>query len=164
MASTLLTVSDLAKSFGAEQIFSGISFQLVDKEHVALVGVNGAGKSTVLKIIAGIEEQTAGDVAPINGLRITYLPQEARFDSTRSIQEEAQDAFADAIKAGEHMREIEQQLGTAGPEEFDSPSPNTNVCRPISRSAAGMTSSTGPRRSWSVWASRNRCLTRPFIS
>lgn len=119
MASTLLTVSDLAKSYGAEQIFAGISFQLIDKEHVALVGINGAGKSTVLKIIAGIEEQTAGEVAPISGLRITYLPQEARFDSTRSIREEAQDAFADAIKAGEHMREIEQQLGTADADQFD---------------------------------------------
>src|SRR3954454_19849123 len=119
MPRTLLTVSHLTKSFGAEQIFAGINFQLVDKEHVALVGVNGAGKSTVLKIIAGIEEPTAGEVAPISGLRITYLPQEARFDSSRSILEEAQDAFADAIKAGEHMRDIEHRLGSADPEEFE---------------------------------------------
>ncbi len=79
MAATLLNVSNLTKSYGAEQIFKGLSFQLVDREHVALVGVNGAGKSTVLKIIAGIEDPTEGGVAPISGLRITYLPQEARF-------------------------------------------------------------------------------------
>ncbi|HRA49136.1 MAG TPA: ABC-F family ATP-binding cassette domain-containing protein, partial [Thermomicrobiales bacterium] len=51
-------------------------------------------------------------------LRITYLPQEARFDSMRSIREEAQDAFADALRAGEHMREIEERLGHAGEDEF----------------------------------------------
>jgi len=119
MPRTLLNVSHLTKSFGAEQIFRDLSFQLVDKEHVALVGVNGAGKSTVLKIIAGLEEATSGDVAPVSGLRITYLPQEARFDSDRSIREEAQDAFASALQAAEHMREIEQRLGTADADEFD---------------------------------------------
>ena len=100
MPATLLTVTNLTKSYGAEQIFHDLSFQLVEKEHVALVGVNGAGKSTVLKIIAGIEEATSGEAAPISGLRITYLPQEARFDSNRSIREEAQEAFAAALKAG----------------------------------------------------------------
>jgi ATP-binding cassette subfamily F protein 3 len=119
MPATLLTVSNLTKAYGAEQIFSGLSFQLVEKEHVALVGVNGAGKSTVLKIIAGIEEPTSGDVAPVSGLRITYLPQEARFDSDQSIREVAQEAFADALKAAEHMREIEQALGSADAEEFE---------------------------------------------
>ncbi len=94
MPPTLLIVTDLAKSYGAEQIFSGVNFQLNEREHVALVGVNGAGKSTVLKIIAGIEHATAGDVALASGLRVTYLPQEARFDSDRSIREEAQDGFA----------------------------------------------------------------------
>ena len=58
-------------------------------------------------------------MAPISGLRITYLPQEARFDSDRSIREEAQEAFAAALKAAEHMREIEQALGTADADEFD---------------------------------------------
>ena len=60
MPATLLTVSNLNKSFGAEQIFDDLSFQLVEKEHVALVGVNGAGKSTVLSIIAGIEDADRG--------------------------------------------------------------------------------------------------------
>jgi ATP-binding cassette, subfamily F, member 3 len=119
MPATLLNVSNLSKSFGAEQIFDDLSFQLVEKEHVALVGVNGAGKSTVLKIIAGIEEATSGEVAAISGLRVTYLPQEARFESKRSIRAEAQLAFADALKAAEHMREIEQMLGNADADEFE---------------------------------------------
>jgi ATP-binding cassette, subfamily F, member 3 len=119
MPPTLLIVTDLAKSYGAEQIFSGVNFQLNEREHVAMVGVNGAGKSTVLKIIAGIEQATAGDVALASGVRVTYLPQEARFDSARSIREEAQDAFAGALKAAEHMREIEQELGNADAEQFE---------------------------------------------
>ena len=77
----------------------------------------------MLKIIAGIEEATSGEVAPISGLRISYLPQEARFDSKRSIRTEAQRAFADALKAAEHMREIEHKLGTADADEFELLSP-----------------------------------------
>jgi ATP-binding cassette subfamily F protein 3 len=73
----------------------------------------------VLKIIAGIEEPTSGDVAPVSGLRITYLPQEARFDSDQSIREVAQEAFGDAIKSAERMREIEHRLGEANADEFD---------------------------------------------
>ncbi|HEU5434475.1 MAG TPA: ATP-binding cassette domain-containing protein, partial [Thermomicrobiales bacterium] len=50
--SSILTVTDLAKSYGSEQIFNGVSFQLAEREHAALVGANGAGKSTLLQIIA----------------------------------------------------------------------------------------------------------------
>ena len=73
----------------------------------------------MLKIIAGIEEAGSGDVAPMSGLRITYLPQEARFESKRSVRAEAQQAFSEALKAAEHMREIEQKLGSASAVEID---------------------------------------------
>ncbi len=106
----ILTVSDLAKSYGAEEIFSGVSFQIVEREHVALVGVNGAGKSTVLRIIAGIEHPNGGTVAPLKGLRITYLPQEASFQSTKTVREEARLAFAPVLEMAERMREIEHQM------------------------------------------------------
>ncbi len=106
----ILTVSDLAKSYGAEEIFSGVSFQIVEREHVALVGVNGAGKSTVLRIIAGIEHPNGGTVAPLRGLRITYLPQEASFQSTKTVREEARLAFAPVLKMAERMREIEHRM------------------------------------------------------
>ncbi len=110
---TILTVSDLGKSYGSESIFSGITFQLAEREHAALVGVNGAGKSTLLRIIAGTEYPATGEVVRSTGARITYLPQEARFASDRTVREEARLAFAEALAAGERMRDVERQMAEA---------------------------------------------------
>ncbi|GIW03918.1 MAG: hypothetical protein KatS3mg059_0538 [Thermomicrobiales bacterium] len=116
-ASTILTVSDLAKTYAARVIFENVSFHIAEREHVALVGMNGAGKSTILRIIAGLEPPDRGTVVRAGGLRITYLPQEARFSSERSLREEARLAFAPVLEAGERMRAIEQALASAtGPD------------------------------------------------
>jgi ATP-binding cassette subfamily F protein 3 len=112
-ATTLLTVHDLAKTYGSEEIFRDISFQVADREHVALVGINGAGKSTILRIIAGIEDASAGSLIFSSGLQVTYLPQEARFDSDRTVREESRLAFAPVLAAAERMREIERQMAGA---------------------------------------------------
>lgn len=113
-STTLLTVTGLQKSFGSEEIFADVSFQVADREHVALVGVNGAGKSTILRIIAGIEDPTAGSLVVSSGLQVTYLPQEARFDSDRTVREESRLAFAPVLAAADRMREIERQMADAG--------------------------------------------------
>src|SRR4051794_16419229 len=110
---TILTVTDLAKTYVSEEIFKGVTFQIAEREHVALVGVNGAGKSTVLRIVAGIEHANGGNIVRSQGLRLTYLPQEAKFDSERTVREEAKLAFADSIAAGERMREIEHLMADA---------------------------------------------------
>ncbi len=116
---TILTVAGLAKAYGSEQIFSGVSFQLAEREHAALVGVNGAGKSTLLKIIAGTEDAQAGNATLATGARMTYLAQETRFASDRTVREEARLAFAEALHAGERMREIEQAMAAATGDELD---------------------------------------------
>jgi ATP-binding cassette subfamily F protein 3 len=108
----ILTVTDLGKSYGAEEIFAGVSFQIVEREHVALVGVNGAGKSTVLRIISGIEHPNAGTVAPLKGLRITYLPQEASFSSDKTLREEARLAFTPVLEMAGRMRAIEHEMAS----------------------------------------------------
>jgi ATP-binding cassette subfamily F protein 3 len=118
-ATTILTVSDLAKTYVTDEIFRNVTFQVAEREHVALVGANGAGKSTVLRIIAGAEHPNAGTITRSSGLRVTYLPQEARFESTRSVREEARDAFAPVIAAGERMREIEALMGDADEAELE---------------------------------------------
>lgn len=110
----ILSVDDLAKTYISDEIFSRVSFQILDREHVALVGVNGAGKSTVLRIIAGIEHANAGTVAPLGGLRITYLPQEASFMSDKTLREEARLAFAPVLEMAARMREIEAEMGSDG--------------------------------------------------
>ncbi|MGB3307523.1 MAG: ABC-F family ATP-binding cassette domain-containing protein [Thermomicrobiales bacterium] len=114
--STILTVSNLAKTYITDEIFTGVTFQIQEREHVALVGVNGAGKSTVLRIIAGVEHANGGEIIRANGLRVTYLSQEARFTSNGTVLDEAREAFAPVLAAAERMREIEREMETAGDE------------------------------------------------
>jgi ATP-binding cassette subfamily F protein 3 len=110
---SILTVSNLSKTYITDKIFANVSFQIQEREHVALVGVNGAGKSTVLRIIAGIEYPNSGEVVSAAGLRVTYLPQEARFTSDNTLREEARLAFAPVLEMQERMREIEHRMADA---------------------------------------------------
>ncbi len=115
---TILTATDLAKTFGSTEIFSGVTFQVHEREHVALVGVNGAGKSTLLRIVAGAETANSGEVIRANGLRVTYLAQETRFTSDRTVRGEARLAFAASLDAASRMREIEERMSVAGDDEL----------------------------------------------
>ena len=114
MAATILTVTDLEKRYISDLIFSGVSFQLNEGEHVGVVGPNGTGKSTLLKIVAGQEAASGGTVGTSRGLRVTYLPQEARFDSDRTVREEARTAFAPLHALRARMTDLEHALGEAG--------------------------------------------------
>jgi ATP-binding cassette subfamily F protein 3 len=111
--STLLTVNELAKVFGPDEIFRNVSFQVADREHVALVGVNGAGKSTILRIIAGMEPASEGEIAIARGARVAVLAQEPRFESDRTVRQEAQLAFDEALSALARMRELEDAMQSA---------------------------------------------------
>lgn len=118
-ATTLLTVTALAKSFGPDQLFQNVSFQISDREHVSLVGVNGAGKSTLLRIVAGADVPTQGEVAIARGARIAVLTQEPRYTIDRSVRDEARLAFDEALSALAHMRELETAMQDASGAELD---------------------------------------------
>jgi len=79
-----LSVQSLEKRYGDAVIFSDISFTLDEGHRVALVGKNGAGKSTIMKIIAGIEEQDSGSINITKGRKIAYLPQEIKSSDERT--------------------------------------------------------------------------------
>jgi ATP-binding cassette subfamily F protein 3 len=111
---TVLTVNDLGKLFGPDEIFRNVSFQVADREHVALVGVNGAGKSTLLRIIAGMDTASEGEIAIARGARVAVLAQEPRFESDRTVRQEAQLAFDEALSALARMRELEGAMQSAG--------------------------------------------------
>src|ERR671917_2057903 len=117
--STVLTANNLAKFFGPDEIFRDVSFQIADREHVALVGVNGAGKSTLLRIIAGSDIASQGETAIAHGARVAVLTQEPRFDSDRTVRQEAQLAFDDALSALERMRTLEAAMQSAGSDALD---------------------------------------------
>lgn len=116
---TVLTATDLSKSFGPDEIFRGVSFQIADREHVALVGINGAGKSTLLKIVAGADHPNSGEVAIARGARMAVLQQDPRFDVDRSVRDEARLAFEDALLAQARMRELELAMQSADGTELD---------------------------------------------
>src|SRR5438093_12977721 len=77
MSSAVLTVYNLSKSYVIYPVFSDVSFTVNAGERVALVGPNGVGKSTLLKIIAGLETPSTGSVVKARGARLVELPQEA---------------------------------------------------------------------------------------
>ena len=87
----LLSVNSIEKRYDAETVFQNISFTLDEGHRVALVGRNGAGKSTVMKIIAGRKEPDTGSVVLTNGRRAAYLPQDIEHDETRTGIEYIQD-------------------------------------------------------------------------
>ncbi|MCA9864351.1 MAG: ABC-F family ATP-binding cassette domain-containing protein [Thermomicrobiales bacterium] len=116
---TVLTATDLSKSFGPDEIFRGVSFQIADREHVALVGINGAGKSTLLKIVAGADLPNSGEVAIARGARMAVLQQDPRFDTDRSVRDEARLAFEDALTAQARMRELELAMQSAEGDALD---------------------------------------------
>lgn len=83
----LLSVENLCKSFGEKVIFDNLTFGIEDTDKIGVIGVNGTGKSTLLKIIAGDEEPDSGNVVKMNGLRIGYLPQIPIFEEKEVVMD-----------------------------------------------------------------------------
>ena len=100
---SLITAVNLSKSFGANDIFSGVSLSIPHQARIAIVGPNGIGKTTLLRILAKQEEPSTGEVSQARNLSIGHLTQEAGFDSPHSLWEECLLPF-------EKLRELEAEL------------------------------------------------------
>ena len=81
----LLTAEHLKKSYTERLLFDDVAFSIGEGDKIGLIGINGTGKSTLLKIMAGLEEPDAGNVVRTNHLVIRYLPQMPEFDPQRSV-------------------------------------------------------------------------------
>ena len=81
----ILVADQISKSFGADTLFEGVCFGINDGDKCGLIGVNGTGKSTLLKILAGLEESDSGTITKRTGLKIAYLPQTPEFDDAMSV-------------------------------------------------------------------------------
>ena len=106
----ILACHNLNKSFGERIIVKDGSFHIEDREKVAFVGVNGAGKSTILKMIIAEEPTDSGNIVLTKGKTIGYLAQQQNLISGNSIYEELKTAKADIIKLEEQIRTIEHEL------------------------------------------------------
>ena len=106
----MISVENLKVEFGVKPLFSDANFVVNDRDRIALVGKNGAGKSTMLKIICGQEQPTAGRVVVPQDTTIGYLPQVMVLQDDTTVREEAQKAFADIQKVAERIERMERQL------------------------------------------------------
>jgi ATP-binding cassette subfamily F protein 3 len=114
---SLITISSLSKSFGHRDIFAGVSLAIPRGARFAIVGANGVGKTTLLKIIIGDEEPSSGSVAKAKGVRIGYLPQEADFETDQTLWFECLSVFADLIQQQEELHRLEALM--ADPKHTD---------------------------------------------
>ena len=90
----MISIENLKVEFGATPLFEEVSYIINPKDRIALVGKNGAGKSTMLKILAGLQQPTAGTVAMPKGISVCYLPQVMKLADSRTVREETEQAFA----------------------------------------------------------------------
>lgn len=115
----ILACHNLNKSFGDQLIVKDGSFHIEDREKAALVGVNGAGKSTILKMIVKEEPIDSGEVVLTRGKTLGYLAQQQKLESGRSIYEEVKTAKADIIAMEQQIRTIEHELKSLNGEELE---------------------------------------------
>src|SRR5512143_4317566 len=107
---SLITASSLSKSFGAEEIFRGVSFSVARGARFALVGPNGIGKTTLLRILVGLEEPSTGRVTHAKSLRIGYLPQEADLQLEGTVWDACLSVFSDLIRRQEELERLEAEM------------------------------------------------------
>ncbi|MCX6277473.1 MAG: ABC-F family ATP-binding cassette domain-containing protein [Bacteroidetes bacterium] len=106
----MISVNNLSVQFGGESLFDHISFIINDKDRIGLVGKNGAGKSTLLKIIQGLQKPSEGDVIVPEGQSVGYLPQELESQSSKTVLEEAMNAFSEVVQLEERIAKFEKEI------------------------------------------------------
>ncbi|MGG1658818.1 ribosomal protection-like ABC-F family protein [Brevibacillus sp. NRS-1366] len=103
----ILSVENLSKGYGEKVLFNDISFHIAEQQRIGLIGVNGTGKSSLLKIIAGLDTADSGKVIHANHFRVEYLPQNPSFDENSSVLDQVFYGDSPLISL---LREYEQAL------------------------------------------------------
>ena len=107
---TIVSFDNVSKSFGGQQLFSGVSFALDEHDHAVLVGRNGSGKTTLLRLMAGGEHADAGRVSSARGRRIWLHEQTPELTRDRPVREYLMEAFAELVGLESAVRAAEQAL------------------------------------------------------
>ena len=116
----MISIDGLTVEFGVKPLFKEVSFVINERDRIALVGKNGAGKSTMLKILCGLQKPTSGAVSVPNDLTIGYLPQVMKLSDDTTVKEETRKAFADKTKMEEKLKKMEQEMAERTDYESDS--------------------------------------------
>jgi len=116
----MLSVNNLSIFLGGKDLFDKVSFMVDKKDRIGLVGKNGAGKSTMLKAVMGLQPPTAGNISKQKGVTVGYLPQEMKHNNSAKIIDEVESANAKITKIEEGIAYINEQLTTRTDYESDS--------------------------------------------
>ena len=117
----ILTIDNITKSYGVRKIFDGASFFLQEGEKAGIIGINGTGKSTLLKMIAGLEEADDGTVIKANHCLVRYLPQNPEFAPEETVLEAVLRGNRVEENAGTIEADAKSMLTKLGVTEFDQP-------------------------------------------
>ena len=115
----MISIDGLMVEFGVKPLFKDVSFVINERDRIALVGKNGAGKSTMLKILCGMQKPTSGSVSVPNDTTIGYLPQVMKLSDDTTVKEETRKAFADKTKMEAKLKEMEQEMAERTDYESD---------------------------------------------
>src|SRR5262249_47853625 len=115
----LFRLTEIVKSYGAQEVLRGATFQINPGEHVGLVGRNGAGKTTILRLITGAETSDKGEIDRLKGLRYGVLAQHVDFTGSETVMEAALAVFERLHALETRMRELEHAMSEAADEELD---------------------------------------------
>ena len=106
----MISVENLKVEFGVKPLFQDVTFVINDRDRIALVGKNGAGKSTMLKILCGLQQPTDGTIVASSGTTIGYLPQVMKITDDATVKEETLKAFADITTMKRRIDDMNRQL------------------------------------------------------
>ena len=115
----MISIQNLSVEFNCNPLFDGVSYVINKKDRIALVGKNGAGKSTMLKIIAGLQSPTRGSVSMPKELVVGYLPQQMVLADTKTLKDEVSEAFDYLHKLNAEIEEVNTQLAERTDYESD---------------------------------------------
>ena len=115
----MISIDNLSVEFSVRPLFSDVSYVINDRDRIALVGKNGAGKSTMLKIIAGLQKPTSGSVAIPRDTTIAYLPQVMELSDGKTVRQETELAFQHIHEMDARLKRMNQQLAERTDYESD---------------------------------------------
>ena len=123
----MISINNLTVAYGGFTLLNEINFHISESDKLGLVGKNGAGKSTILKLVCGLQNPTSGKVAVPNGVKIGYLPQIMEHHRGRTVIDEAMTAFADMFALEDELEKITLEL--AEREDYESESYHSLIVR-----------------------------------
>ena len=109
----ILSAQHIAKSFGVNAVLRDVSLTVQQGDRIGLVGVNGCGKSTLMRILAGLDAQDGGEISLVRGLRVGYLAQQNMVTSGETVWNELQKVYEQVFAMEKKLRELEDEMAHA---------------------------------------------------